>query len=444
MHQMSSTDFCRKTDVPPGPKCGTRPAGASAGALGAYGGNNCPTGVQAIRMGEDSVPYTMNWDAMVDQELPGRMVFELQYIGNATRNALLTGQGSTENFYSNINKIPVGALYGTYSLPGSPNDGQNLWQMSCATGQCGPPNSNYYSGYRPYKDYGVLDVVEHGSYSNYNGMVAALQKQTGRATFLVNYTWSKVLGIRDGQTINGAGDGTMVDPFHLRTNYGPLAYDHTHIFNAAYVLHVPGAPVQNLLIRHFTSGWDLSGDTQLQSGAPIQPNTGGNLNAQFQASAAGPTGSTFTPGNTYMLGTNATVLMPYLSCDPRNTTNGAYFNVGCFTTPTQLGVNGPTVWPYIHGPKFFNSDLAVFKSFHITERQTIQFRASAFNFINHPLRQFGLGSDMNLHMGCNSTTTGTLTPTCDQGGTNTNPQTTGTPYYETGRRVVEVALKYNF
>ena len=116
-------------------------------------------------------------------------------------------------------------------------------------------------------------------------MVVALQKQTGRATFLVNYTWSKVLGIRDGQTINGAGDGTMVDPFHLRTNYGPLAYDHSHIFNAAYVIHVPGAPVQNLLVRHFTSGWDLSGDTQVQSGAPIQPNTGGNLNAQYQASA---------------------------------------------------------------------------------------------------------------------------------------------------------------
>jgi hypothetical protein len=37
-----------------------------------------------------------------------------------------------------------------------------------------------------------------------------------------------------------------------------------------------------------------------------------------------------------------------------------------------------------------------------------------------------------------------LTPTCDQGGTNVNPQTTGRPYYETGRRVVEVALKYNF
>jgi len=420
------------------------PTGATSGGLGAYGGNNCPTGVQAIRRGEDRNPYTMNWVAMVDQELPARMVFELQYIGNATRDVLLTGQGSTENFYSNINKIPVGGLYGAYSLPGSPNDGQNLWEMACASGTCGPPNANYYSGYRPIKDYGVLDLIEHGSYSNYHGMVAALQKQTGHYTFLINYTWSKVLGIRDGQTINGAGDGAMVDPFNLRANYGPLAYDHTHIFNAAYVFHLPGAPLKNGFLQRFTSGWDLSGATQLQSGAPIQPNTGGNLNAQYQPSDAGATGSTFTPGNTYMLGTNAVILMPYLSCDPRNTSNNANFNVSCFNTPTTLGVNGPTVWPYIHGPKYLESDLAVFKSFNITEAQNIQFRASAFNFLNHALPQFGLGSDINLHLGCASTTTGSLTPTCDQGGTNINPQTTGRPYYETGRRVIEVALKYNF
>ena len=235
----------------------------------------------------------------------------------------------------------------------------------------------------------------------------------------------------------------MVNPFNLRANYGPLAYDHTHIFNAAYVIHVPGAPVQNLLVRHLTSGWDLSGDTQVQSGAPIQPNTQGDLNVQFQQSASSAAGHAFTPGNTYMLGTNAVLLMPYLSCDPRGA-HHASFNVSCFNTPTQLGVNGPTVWPDIQGPKFFNSDLAMAKTFNITERQNILFRASAFNFINHPLRQFGLGSDINLHLACNSTTQDALTPTCDQGGSNVNAQTSGAPYYETGRRIVEVALKYNF
>ena len=102
------------------------------------------------------------------------------------------------------------------------------------------------------------------------------------------------------------------------------------------------------------------------------------------------------------------------------------------------------MWPHIVGPKFINTDLAVFKSFHITEAQNIQFRASAFDPINHPLHQFGLGSDIILYLACNSTTQSSLTPTCDQGGTDANPQTTGVPYCETGCRVEEVALKYNF
>src|SRR5579884_3073269 len=89
--------------------------------------------------------YTMNWDAMVDQELPSHMVFELQYIGNHTGNALYTGNGTTESFIANINKIPVNGLYGTDSITG-----MNYWQQSCAAGSCASPQSQYYNGYRPY------------------------------------------------------------------------------------------------------------------------------------------------------------------------------------------------------------------------------------------------------------------------------------------------------
>lgn len=38
----------------------------------------------------------------------------------------------------------------------------------------------------------------------------------------------------------------------------------------------------------------------------------------------------------------------------------------------------------------------------------------------------------------------TYTLGTNAGGTNVNVQTTGAPYHETGRRVVEVALRYNF
>jgi hypothetical protein len=395
--------------------------------------STCPTGVDAIKMGEDKTPYTMNWDAMVDQELPSHMVFELQYIGNHTGNALYTGNGTTESFIANINKIPVDGLYGTDAITGI-----NYWQQSCAAGSCASPQSQYYNGYRPYANYGVLNLVQHGSYSNYNGMVAALQKQTGRATFLLNYTFSKVMGIRDGQTNNGGGDGSTIDPFHERANYGPLAYDRTHLFNAAYYIQLPGLHDANNFVKQFVNGWQLSGDTQAQSGTPLQPNTQGTMNVTWESSANGASAS-----NTYLLGTNAVVLSPYLKCDPR-AGGGKYFNVSCFQTPSQLGVNGPAVWPYIKGPAFFVSDLAMAKVFSITEHQNIQFRVSAFNFLNHPLPQFGQGSDVNLHMDCLQSSPSAQG--CDMGGSNSNVTTNGNVQYKAANqnRYMELSLKYNF
>ena len=152
--------------------------------------STCPNAA-ALEKGADATPYTMNWDFMVDQQLPGRMMMELSYIGNRTDNVPLTNNSTnTETSFSNINKIPIGALYGT-----DPLTGINYWQQSCATGTCTPPQSQYYSGYRPYLNYNQLNVIRRGSYSNYNGMVVAVQKQTGRSTFLANYTWSTALAM---------------------------------------------------------------------------------------------------------------------------------------------------------------------------------------------------------------------------------------------------------
>jgi hypothetical protein len=59
----------------------------------------------------------------------------------------------------------------------------------------------------------------------------------------------------------------------------------------------------------------------------------------------------------------------------------------------------------------------------------LQFRVTAFNFINHANKQFGLTNDVNLTFS-------------GLGAANTT--TDGRPLYEVGCRVIELALKYNF
>lgn len=362
--------------------------------------------INVLDMGDDRTPSTSSWNVTVSQRLPGHSTFELSYSGNKTEDALLTDTStSSVASLTNINKIPLGALFGPDPVTG----------VTYAPGQV---SSSALLDYRPYRNYQILSVTTHGSYSNYNALIATWQKQTGPITFNVNYTWSKAMGIRDGQTDNATyGNGATTDAFVLKNNYAPLGFDRTNIFNAAYVINLPSPIHHNRLAEGAVNGWELSGITQVQSGPPLQPNTGGTFNA------------TFAPGvsNESLLGTDSQVLVPALVCNPGQK---KYFNPACFATPT-FEHNGQPVYPYMRGPAYFDSDLGLYKQFHAWRESHVQLRFTAFNFLNHPLPQFGNGNDVDLVL------------TSPQ-GMNTNGSTNGTPRYKVGRRVVEMAIKYVF
>jgi len=372
-------------------------------SLGTPGLGSSPSGV--LKMGDDRTPYTWTYNFTVSRRLPWRSVAEVQYQGNRSDDMMLRGP------LSNQNLIPMGAFF-----KANPKTGQVL-----NPADSGFPVNDYY----PLQNYTGMQLIDHGSYSNYNSLITSWQKQTGRVTFTTNYTFGKVLGIRDNQTDNGAGAGNSLWPFSLKPNYGVLGWDHTHIFNMAFVVNSPNFTT-NKKLGTVINGWVLSGITQAQSGAPIQNATGGTLNVQWPG--------TFT--NQIVLGTNAVTLVPKLTCDPRSgLSSGQYFNPSCFAPPVG-GSNGDIIWPYIKGPAFFNSDLAMYKNFNITERHKLQLRFSAFNWLNHPLPQFGAGGNSDIQLNFNNNNTLSTK--------NLNGNTTGKPLFTVGRRVVEFAIKYNF
>ena len=372
-------------------------------------------------MGDNRTPWVQNWTFLIDQRAPWNSLFEIGYVGSHTSDMLIAAN------LSNINLVPMGGYFAPNPVTGVTYYCQGTASPTC--NHSGPPNTSQYLPW----NYGSINVNSHGSYSNYNALQMMWQKQTGHSTFMVNYTFSKVLGIRDGETDNGGpGNGTVLDWFNMKNNYGVLAYDHTNVFNAAYVLAIPTVPTSNKFASGAVNGWQLSGTLQYQSGAPIQPNSGGNLNATYQNGES--TGS--------ILGTNADTLVPILTCDPRQKTMaGQYFNSGCFAMPTR-GQNGNVIWPYIKGPAYFNTDLSLFKNFHVTERQTLQFRIQAFNFINHDLPDLTQGQALNLNFNQNGINTNTCSANPKPG--TLNSCTDGRAHYTTGRRVLELALKYNF
>jgi hypothetical protein len=353
----------------------------------------------------------MTYNFTISQRAPWRSVVEVQYSGSASRDQILDGTLSDQDL------IPLGAFFKADPLTGVVNNPFSS----------GFPTNDYF----PYHNYTGIQLFSHGGYSNYNGFITTWQKQTGRTTFTTNYTFSKAMGTRDGQSFNGNSAGNSLYSYALAQNYGTLAYDHTHIFNAAYVVNLPSPIHGNKFAGGVVNGWEFSGITQLQSGPPLQPNTNG-LNVSFGNNANG------TTSNQTYLGTTSQPLLPVLTCDPRNgLKSGQYFNPNCFAPPAP-GQVGNIIWPYIKGPALFNSDLSLYKNFKFREKQKIQVRFEAFNFLNHPLPEFNATTgnpDTTLRF---SNSAGNLTTT------NQNSITSGTPLYTVNRRVIEFAIRYMF
>jgi hypothetical protein len=72
-------------------------------------------------------------------------------------------------------------------------------------------------------------------------------------------------------------------------------------------------------------------------------------------------------------------------------------NLNCFTAP-QISQVGDRQAPYLSGPAYFDSDLGVYKSFHIAEHQALEVRGEAFNFLNHPLPGFSSSAPVAISL----------------------------------------------
>jgi hypothetical protein len=363
-------------------------------------------------LNDSKMPYSWTFNFTVSQALPFRSVAEFSYVGSRTRDMVI---GSSNDKINDANIIPMGAFFTSDPVSGG--------APPCTRGvTCNNLNTNDYMAHLNYQD---IYVMGHGSYSNYNSFQATWTRSVKPVVIVANYVFGKVLGTYDGVSANGADNSGTVDGFSLAKNYGPEAYDHTHIFNLSYSLDLP-KPTHNRAFGAVVNGWTLSGWTGVQSGTPLEANAA-SFNVQWPSGVS----------NSSYLGTNAVTLMPQLLCNPtKGLSSGQYFNPACFGPPAA-GYQGTEIWPYIHGPAVIHSDMSLFKSFQFGENKKLQFRLQAYNFLNHPNAAFTVqnNGDLQLNFG---TPQGTLSQT------NTNAETNGKPAFTVGQRLIELAVKFYF
>jgi hypothetical protein len=368
--------------------------------LGVAGAALSPAAVDST---DDKQAYTDQYNFTISQRTPWSGLMEVSYVGNHSHDIPSTGNGGSLGIGTlNINKVPVGAMNADPTKD---------------------PTKLNANDFRPLQGFSDLFLATNNGYANYNSLQATWIRSGGRYNLNLNYTFGKAMGIVTNTT-------NLVDQFNLANNYGVLPTNRTHIFNAAYSIELGNPARGNKFAKGLVNGWQLTGITQLQSGANLAGFGGQNFAMNPNGYVSPITGYGVT--NTSLLGTPNIQLNPIQTCDPTaNLGPHQYVNGNCFALPTAIGQNGPSVMRPIYGPAFFNSDLGLFKNFQIKEQMKLQFRFNAFNFLNHPLWSFPAGTN-NLALNFDGTT-GKI-----------NNSNFGYTTDKQGHRVIQLAVKFFF
>jgi hypothetical protein len=430
-----------------------------------------PSGVDALDPTDNHQPRTQDWSFTVAQRVPWKSLVEVSYVGN-----MADYLSNYNNSLYQINDLPVGALFSATTCAGdaitrssNPQATGNVacgWLPNCdpsatsGNADCAATSGNFTSGIgtnsenpnpfsncpgnnqeqcaRPYQPYSTLKIINHKMYSNYNSMQVTWNKQQGHLIWMLNYTFSKALGVR-GE--NGSATG---DPTTLKNNYGTLPNNRTNIFNAAYVYQMPNLRSGNIVAKGALNGWQLSGITQFQSGADLQAAVTSNFGytAYIPAGSSylgsGPTAGPIQANDSNTIGSPDITLMPKVICNPRHGLHaGEYVNAACFSPFATVGQQGTYIFPTLTGPGFFNSDISAFKNFVFgsSEQRKLTFRFSGYNFLNHPNRTFDGSGDPALEL--HFSNAGQL----QQPATGVN---FGYAEYKTGHRIVQGEAKFSF
>jgi len=213
--------------------------------------------------------------------------------------------------------------------------------------------------------------------SNYNSAQLTLTKRLSRSlNFDFNYTLGHSLDNASG--LQNAGNystaALIFNPFDLDSQYANSDFDVRHIVNSNWIWALPFGHGQefashaNKMLNGFIGGWQLLGVFRWNSGFPIaSPFASNRWATNWEIS------STMVRVRPLATTTNtAPAAGPNIFNDPL----AAYLS---FRDPMP-GEGGDR--NVLRLPGYFDLDSGLFKTFHISERQTITFRWEVFNVTN--------------------------------------------------------------
>jgi hypothetical protein len=336
-------------------------------------------------------PYVQQWNLSLQKQVGASLLLTASYFGNTTTH-LWTGVEANP-------ALPVAG-----ATLGSENQHRVLYLQNQSQGQ-------FYS---------TIGQVDDGGKSSYNGLlVSAQRRMSNNFSALTNFTWSHCIG--DPETTELTGP-SYINPNSRQMDRGNCSSDRRRIFNFTFIANTPH--FSNKMTNAILSGWQYSTILRYQSGNFASVTAGSDLNfsgignQRPNGTGAAPILAQAVPGSQRF---SVQYLDPTPNAVPSGISKGAFstYGLGAGSFGTLGALN-------IVNPSMVQVDMKLARTFHVRERQTVEFRWEVFNVPN----RVNLGAPNTV---LNSGTFGQITS--DINGSSSQA---GDP------RIMQLALKYVF
>jgi hypothetical protein len=243
----------------------------------------------------------------------------------------------------------------------------------------------------PYLAY--VDYLQNNEVSNYNGLEATLTARNFHGlSFLAGYSYSHALTEEPG---TGYGVAVAQNSINPMADYGPTNFDirHHFTFSPSYALPSKKSPLQLL------EGWSLQSAIMVTSGLPWNASTSTNLSGSLEKKDrwdffGNPADFTQTSSVIPFYAGKNIAAMPAActaAASSLGTTATSLVKFGCYAQGNSVMIAPPpntfgtASRNMFRGPDYVDWDFSLFKNIRIKERLTAQFRAEAFNILNHKI-----------------------------------------------------------
>jgi hypothetical protein len=271
-----------------------------------------------------SIPRRWNWSVSYQRELGWWGLFgEVAYVGGVGQQ-LLRQPDINQPSFEDLEANAAGPKY----------------------------NTNYL---RPYKGYSNIRMRLTDANSTYHALQVFLSKRRGDLRFTLNYTLGRAYD-------NGSGNGdNPADGFEdLDYYWGPSDQDRTHIFVGTWTYSLPFFKQSNSMIGNILGGWEVSGITRYQTGAPLTISGNTSIGGR-RADYVG--GEMYLPD---LIGANGVV---------------QWIDSAAFT-PAPEGRRGNSTRGQVRGPSYYVWDISLRKQFKVKGDVRMQLQADFFNAFN--------------------------------------------------------------